>query len=29
MGDTEPECDLDISEDEDSYNIRMTIKRLL
>lgn len=26
MGDPEPECDLDISEDEDSYDIRMNIK---
>ena len=29
MGDTEPECDLDISEDKDSYDIRMNIKWLL
>ena len=29
MGDTEPEYDTDISEDEDSYDIRMNIKWLL
>ena len=29
MSDTEPECDLDISEDKDSYDIRMNIKQLM
>ena len=29
MGDSEPEYDTDISEDEDSYDIRMNIKWLL